>query len=241
MQLQRDSKVPLYQQLKSALRARIESGEWRPGQQIPSEPELCEALGIARGTVRNALADLAREGWLERRQGEGTYVARRHLEQNLMRLYSFGREAQQRGLSFCARILEWSTLRADERLAETLSLAPGEELLRVSRLRLLEDEPILIETCHIPAALAHSLTEEDFVAGALYDVYEERCRVPILRAEETFAVTALTPREASLLDVTPRSPAFQVERVAYTAADRPVELRRSTIRGDRCRYHLELR
>jgi GntR family transcriptional regulator len=241
MELHRESKIPLYQQIKDAIRLQIEAGDWRPGQQIPSEPELSEGLGVARGTVRNAITELVHEGWLERRQGDGTYVTRRSLEQRLMGFYSFAREARERGQELTSRVLEWTTVRCSEGLARRLEQPAGEPVLHVTRLRLLEGEPVVLESCLIPAAVAAPLREEDFTQGALYDALEERCGVRILLAEESFSAITLGAYEAELLQVPPGAPALSVERVAYAPGRHPVELRLGTLRGDRCRFRIELR
>ncbi|MBI3948656.1 MAG: GntR family transcriptional regulator [Armatimonadetes bacterium] len=240
MELQRGSEIPLHQQLREALRLRVLSGEWPPGHRIPSEPELAETLGIARGTVRAALSELVRGGLLERRQGDGTYVARRSLEQELMGFYSFAREAKQRGVDLTSEVLEWRVGPAGEAVARRLALAPDEAVLRVTRVRMLEAEPVLVEACHLPAAPTRRLQEADFAKGALYDALERFCRIVVTRAEEMFEAVALGGYEAGLLDVAPGSPALRVERIAYAVGDRPVEWRISTIRGDRCRYRVRL-
>jgi GntR family transcriptional regulator len=240
MELHRESKVPLYQQIKGAIRLHIEAGDWKPGQQIPSEPELSVALGVARGTVRNAITELVHEGWLERRQGDGTYVTRRSLEQRLMGFYSFAREARERGQELISRVLEWLTTPCSEGLSRRLERPVGDPVLRVTRLRLLEGEPIILETCLLPMDVAAPLREEDFAHGALYDALEERCGIHVLSAEETFWAIGLGAYEAELLRMAPGAPALSVERVAYTLGERPVELRLGTLRGDRCRYRIDL-
>jgi GntR family transcriptional regulator len=241
MQLQRDSGIPLHEQLKTILRLNVETGEWQPGRKLPSEPELSQTLGIARGTVRSAISELVLQGLLESRQGDGTYVSSRKIEQNLMSFYSFAREAAERGLEISSRVLEWAEPVATEGLRQQLALDSGDRVLRVTRIRLLAEEPIVIETCYIPAKYAASLREEDFTRGALYDVLQERCGLNIVKADETFEASLLSEYEAELLGVAPGSPALSVERLAYTAGDRPIEFRRGIIRGDRCRYHVELR
>ena len=98
-----------------------------------------------------------------------------------------------------------------------------------------------MESCLIPAAVAAPLREEDFTQGALYDALEERCGVRILLAEESFSAITLGAYEAELLQVPPGAPALSVERVAYAPGRHPVELRLGTLRGDRCRFRIELR
>ncbi|MBI3962513.1 MAG: GntR family transcriptional regulator, partial [Deinococcus sp.] len=92
----RDSVIPLYYQLKELLRERIEAGEWEPGNQIPTEEELCERYKVSRITVREAIQGLVSEGLLYRQQGRGTFVAKAKIQQGLQRLTSFTEDMQLR-------------------------------------------------------------------------------------------------------------------------------------------------
>ena len=71
----RNSAIPLYYQIKQYFRQQIETGELKPGDQLPTEAELCERLGVSRAPVRQAMAELAREGLIYRRAGAGSFVA----------------------------------------------------------------------------------------------------------------------------------------------------------------------
>lgn len=240
MELQRDSRVPLHRQLKDALRLRVQAGEWQAGQRVPSETELAQTLGIARGTVRTAITELVHDGLLERRQGDGTYVVERSIEQKLMGFYSFARDAARRGVEITSDVVHWGTEPADRPMADKLAMAPGEEVRRVMRVRSMDGERVLIETCVLPLGLTQRLQEEDFTHGALYDALERFCRLVVTHAEETFEAVALGEREAQLLGMPSGAPALRVQRLAYTAENHPVEVRDSLLRADRCRYHLRL-
>lgn len=241
MDIQRNSCVPLHRQLNNAIRLQIETGKWPRGWKIPSEPELCRSLSVSRGTVRQAIADLVREGVLESRRGDGTYVTGPSVEQHLMGFYSFAREAEERGHELTSQVIDWSIIRACTSLAQCLELKPKAQVLRVTRLRLLAGEPILVEACSLPYEMVSMLKEDDFTHGAIYDALEDLCRIRVSSAKETFEAVALEEYESGLLGVPVSSPAFSVERIAYTTGNQPVELRRSIIRGDRCRYHVELK
>lgn len=241
MDIKRENPIPVYQQLKGAIRQRINTGEWPRGWKIPSEPVLSKSLNLSRGTVRKAVADLINDGLLESRQGDGTYVTGWPIEQRLMGFYSFAREAEEQGLEFKSRVLEWKEESAGANVAARLKMNPEERILRVKRLRILADMPILLETCHFPARLVSELRMEDFVEGALYDALQERCRIYVNRAEEAFEAIALGGYEAEFLEVSVGSPALMVERLAYTIDNKPIELRFSVMRGDKCRYYIELK
>jgi GntR family transcriptional regulator len=90
--------IPLYHQLKEIFTDKIANGEWKPGETIPNELQLCEQYGISRGPVRQALDQLVREGLLSRKQGKGTVVLPPKIEPQLGAFYSFTTLIQQRGM-----------------------------------------------------------------------------------------------------------------------------------------------
>lgn len=82
MQLDRTTGIPLHIQVSNLLTSRILDGEWPIGGMLPSEQLLCSQLGISRGTLRQALAELQRNGYVRREQGRGTFIARGQVRQN---------------------------------------------------------------------------------------------------------------------------------------------------------------
>lgn len=238
--LRTNSPVPLYYQVSELIRHAIGRGEFKPGDLIPPELEIARGLQVSRQTVRQAVAELVREGLLERRRGLGTYVSRPHLEQSLGGFYAFAREMQERGLSHKTALLSWSLEPATERVAERLGLAPGLDMaLRFLRLRYLEDEPLILETTHMPETLGRELTREDVASSSLYDLLESKCGLVVTHARETIRPITLERRDARLLGASAGSAAFFVDRIAY-AGQVPVEWRESVIRGDRYLYSVEL-
>src|SRR5260370_30645371 len=93
----RNSPLPRYYQLKEIIRERIRSGEWKPGELIPSERELSEKYGISRMTARQAITELVNEGLFYREQGKGTFVSQRKITQQLIHLTRFTRDIRARG------------------------------------------------------------------------------------------------------------------------------------------------
>ena len=110
------------------------------GQAIPSERQLTQEIGVSRLTVRAAIDELVRDGYLDRRHGSGTYVTEPKIAQPLT-LTSFSEEMRRRGMVPGSRTLELTITSAGARLARRLQVSPEEPLVRVKRLRLADSEP----------------------------------------------------------------------------------------------------
>jgi GntR family transcriptional regulator len=235
------SGLPLYRQIEADLRDQIHSGALRPGAQVAPEPELMAEYGVSRATVRQALAGLVAEGLFEIRRGLGTYVTAPRFEHTIGGFYSFSREIERHGLQPGTRVLELRKEPAAEAVAEALGLSPGTEVVALRRLRLAGPDPLVVETSHLPAVRFPGLERVDFSRVRLYDtlMHDYGCRPT--RARETFEPILLTADEATLLDQRHGDPALRVERIAFDQDDAPIEFCRSTVRGDRYRYSVELR
>jgi GntR family transcriptional regulator len=235
------SRLPLYRQIEERLREGIRNGELRPGAQVAPEPELMAEYGVSRATVRQALGGLIAEGLLEIRRGRGTYVTAPRFEHTIGGFYSFSREIERHGLTPGTRVLDLRIQPAGEVVAEALGVPVATSVVALRRLRLAGDDPLVVETSHLPAARFPGLEEVDFGRVRLYDTLLNRYGCRPTRAKETFEPILLTADEASLLDQRRGEPALRVERIAFDQDDHPIEFCRSTVRGDRYRYSLELR
>lgn len=233
--------LPLYRRIEADLRDRIRSGALRPGARIAPEPELMIEFGVSRATVRQALAGLLAEGLLEIRRGLGTYVTAPRFEHTIGGFYSFSREIERHGLRPGTKVLELRTEPAPDIVSEALGLRAGTKVVALRRLRLAGPDPLVVETSHLPAARFPGLETVDFSQVRLYDTLLNRYGCRPTRARETFEPVLLTADEASLLDQRRGEPALRVERVAFDQDDVPIEFCRSTVRGDRYRYSVELR
>src|SRR5512134_2687791 len=134
--LDRTSSLPLHSQLRSAIDQRIESGEWLPERQVPSERELCEQFQVSRITVRQALHQLVTDGRLVRMHGRGTFVATSPLKKQLLPLVGFSDDMMARGQTPGARTLRFEAAAATVAVAQALRVSVGEEILLLRRLRL---------------------------------------------------------------------------------------------------------
>jgi GntR family transcriptional regulator len=235
------SRLPLYRRIEADLRERIRDGGLQPGARIAPEPELMAEFGVSRATVRQALAGLVADGLLEIRRGLGTYVSARRFEHTIGGFYSFSREIERHGLQPGTRVLDLRTTPAAEDVAEALALDRGTPVVALRRLRLAGPDPLVVETSHLPAARFPRLERVDFSSVRLYDTLLDSYGCRPTRARETFSPVLLTADEAALLDQRRGEPALRVERIAFDQDDIPIEFCRSTVRGDRYRYSVELR
>ncbi len=233
--------LPLYRRIESDLRDRIRAGELAPGVQVETELELMERYGVSRATVRQALGGLIALGTLEVRRGLGTYVAAPRFEHTIGGFYSFSREIERHGLQPGTTVLELRTEPAPDDVAEALDVAPGTAMVSLRRLRLAGQDPLVVETSYLPARRFPGLETVDFSTVRLYDTLMHRYGCRPTRARETFEPVLLTADEAALLDQRRGEPALRVERTAFDQDDLPIEFCRSTVRGDRYRYSVELR
>src|ERR1700704_3880891 len=143
------------------------------GDSIPSERQLSQDLGVSRLTIRAALDDLVRDGYLDRRHGSGTYVTEPKIAQPLT-LTSFSNDMRRRGMVPGSRTLELTTILAGARLGHRLAVSPDARVVRVRRLRLADSKPMAVEILHVPEALVPGLTRSDFETHSFYDLLAER-------------------------------------------------------------------
>ena len=235
--------LPIYQQLESLIREKMDAGEWTPGTMLPSERQLSEAHGVARMTVRQAISSLVAEGLLTRVQGRGTFVARPPLRQVLRRLTSFSEDMRERGLLASTRLLSRLELRADGSIAAALAIPEGSPVLELQRLRCADGHPVALEIATLRGDLAAPIAHEDLERHSLYRLLEERCGVRILRASQELEAAVAGEAEARHLGTDVGAPILHIRRKSLGIwQDQEVlcEYVRSAYRGDRYRFYVEL-
>lgn len=209
------------------------------GQPIPAERQLATDLGVSRLTLRAALDELVRDGYLDRRHGSGTYVTEPKIAQPLT-LTSFSDDMRRRGMTPGSRTLELTTTVAGARLAHRLAVSPEARLIRVKRLRLADSRPMAMEVLHVPEVLVPGLTRADFEDHSFYELLRERYGITIASGSQSIEPTVTNEEESEVLGVPLHTPAFLFERTTVSESGRIVEFVRSIYRGDRYRLVAEL-
>ena len=227
---------PLYQQIKVLILKGLQSGEWKPGEPIPSEMELAVRFRVSQGTVRKAIDELAAEHLVIRRQGKGTFVAT-HAEQQVqyrfLRLMPDSGDLSSEGPAE-RQIIDCKRLRASADIAKPLALKTGEPVLQLRRVLAFQGTPTIVEDVWLPGGPFKGLTAARLAVygGPMYALFETEFGVHMVRAEEQIRAVAADVDAAKLLGVPPGEPLLSVERIAYTYNDAPMELRRALYRTD---------
>ncbi|MDD7465108.1 MAG: GntR family transcriptional regulator [Actinomycetaceae bacterium] len=219
VELDRDSDVPLYEQIAKPIADLITSEALKPGQLIEDEVSLARRLDVSRPTARRALQDLASAGLLSRRRGAGTRVAPAHVQRQLS-LTSLNADLQKSGHSTTTKVLSYEVFFADDPLAEKLQIAPGTELVSVRRLRNMDGVPLALMHNVIPSEYAPSLTE--LSSKSLYSCFDAR-GIVMHSALQTIGARNASKDEASLLDIEANAAVVTMERITFDADHHVIE------------------
>jgi GntR family transcriptional regulator len=217
---------PLYRQIKTLITRSLVSGEWRPGEPIPSEIELASRYSVSQGTVRKAMSELAEERVLVRQQGRGTFVASHAGERSQ---FPFLRvrpdEDELRALD--ARLLRLERVR-DPASARLLGVSAATGVYVLTRILSMNGQPACYEEVRLPAprfkGLTAAVVEEH--ECMLYSMYETRFGVRMINAEERVKAVAAPREVAGALQLPAGTPMLLLERIAFTYGGEPSELRR---------------
>ncbi len=235
--------VPLYEQMKRQISELILLGRWAPGTVLPGETQLARDFGVAVGTVRRALADLAAEGLLMRRRKTGTVVTGRSPHHSLRFFYQYFRLHRDDGalLRSKPRVLSLTWAEATGWEADALQLPRGSSIIRVHRLRSVDQRPAMHERMVIGAHRVPGFPEAEALPDLLYLFLLERYGVRISSVRESLSAELATAEDAELLGLVPLTPVLVIEEVAYDQAGAPALAATHRATTDGFRYMNEVR
>jgi GntR family transcriptional regulator len=232
---------PLYQQIKALITQSLQSGEWKPGELIPSEVELAGRYKVSQGTVRKAIDELAAENLVVRRQGKGTFVAT-HNEARAH--FRFLKLVPDEGVTQHPdhQYLEVKRIRAAAEVARLLDLKSGDAVVYIKRIRSVEGVPTILEELWLPGQLFKGLTAERLAEykGPMYGLFESEFGTRMIRATEKIRAVAADAGAAEYLKVPEGTPLLCADRISFTYGDKAVELRRGLYLTAQHHYQNEL-
>ncbi len=231
---------PLHRQLRDLMMARIEAGDWSPGTYLPPETRLADEYGVAVGTLRKALLDMAAEGVVVRRQGKGTVVATHDSDAVLFRFFNLRR-------------LDGTTLRPESRVlsrirraalpteAQALALPQDAKVICITRVRDGDGTPIIYEHIVLGAdRFGRLLSAPEVLPNTLYQLYQTDFAATVHRAREQITVAPADAASAAELDVQVGAGLLHIRRVALDYNDAPLELRLSWVNTGLVQYQAEV-
>jgi GntR family transcriptional regulator len=247
--------TPAYLQLKDKLVQAIENGTLSVGSALPSERELADDLGLSRMTVRRAFEALVAERRVEQRQGSGTYILGRTVEQMIDRVLGFTDEAANLGVKAGSVLLETQHLMPDPVIAKALQLKPNSSpskngrhkkssnhsVLCITRLRTADGEPLALQTAYLAPHLNTLSLQRLAKKGSLYKTIEEQFGVKPQGAKQSVSARLPSEQECNALNISHTTPVLALERTTFDKEGKAFEFVRSSYRGDRYVMLLDLR
>lgn len=236
-----ESELPLYFQLSTFIKNLILSKQLKPGDMIPSEKQLCDIYGISRTTVRQALDKLAKENLIIRRRGRGSYIANPKVHRNLDHLYNFTDDMKRIGLSPSSKVIMSRVIEASENMSKLFNISDNADVFKLVRVRLADNEPLLLEETYIPLYVCPDITNIDFNKNSLYSILQTMYGLKLEKATETYEAVNLDIETAKILNCQSLSAAFSIQRIGYLENDTAFELTNSLVRSDKCVFTVELK
>lgn len=227
-----------YTQLYDILVEKISSGEWKPHDRMPTEKELCQRYNLSRITVRDALQLLAKDGYIYKRQGKGTFVAVQRIEQKLTKFYSLREEIKAKGMTPTNKILSFKQIPAVGKVQESLKLSDTSSVYELIRCLYAEDIPYAVETTYIPVNLYPEMTLEMIETNGLYKTMQSFNIIP-QRAIENLKAVPINREDALLLGVKAFDTAIQIERTTFSHSS-IIEYTTAIVKSDFFSYTVEL-
>jgi len=232
------SKLPLYDQIERNLRDLVINGHLKPGQTMPAEWDLVELYGVSRLTVRRALDELVRQNWLERKHGVGTFVRQPIMASIAASKLSFTEQMNAIGRKPGSKHISHCVVPATDKIARALRIEEGDPIIEITRVRLADNVPIMLETACLSTTRFPSLADHDWTKDqSLYKMLNEECGVIISAVDNTIKPVLLTETEARYIKSKAGSPALLSETVAYTRDGTPVEYSWSFSNGDKSEFY----
>jgi DNA-binding GntR family transcriptional regulator len=239
----RDSPVPVYYQIALHLRSRILGLEWTSGERIPPEETLATEYGVSRVTMRQALAELVKDGLLARHQGRGTFV--KQVPQPFVHNFNvpilFAGQLRKLGYTLDHRLLERALFDAPlPHVAEALGLQAKESVAHLKRLLMINESPMAVNRSWFSAALVPGIATEPLVDGSLSTTLAQRYGFVPARSENLIEVARATENESQWLETMRDTPLLILTSTSYLADGRPLEYSVTAWLGDNIRFHFDV-
>jgi len=246
MNIQRSKKnnIPLYFQLEQIIKSKILMGEFLPGEQIPTEKDLCETYQVSTITARQAILNLVNEGLIIRRQGKGSFV-REGLKKikNIRTLQLRGdiNDIIPEGLKTQeVKVLDIRKVISPKKVANLLNIEEGQEVVQVRRTRSDHGIPVSYIKNYLPLEIGGKIKKEDLCIYPMMGILRNRLKIPLTGGIQYVEAIIADYDIASALSISISSPILYLETIIFARQKRPVEFVQTFYRPDQFRYSVKL-
>ena len=233
---------PIYQQLNAALRELIRDGAFPLGARFLTERQISKRFDVSRATANKALSNLVSAGVLEFKKGVGTFVRGGILDYDLRALVSFTEKARAAGKTPHTQVLRLDVLLAREaefEIAERLRVQPDEVVYYMERLRLADQDPMILEHRYVTQKYCPDLST-DLLSGSLYAAWTDRYMLDIVGADQTIRAISISAPDAHRLGVEEGAAGFLVLSTGYLSGGVPLWWEHTIFRGDAYEFNNRL-
>lgn len=238
--IDRENHQKLYIQLYEIIKKKIENNEWIVGSQIPTEQELCNMFNVSRATVRTAVLELVRQGYLKRQQGKGTFIYKNIASEGLTMLTNFRELLYEEGLSFTTNVLARTVMMPIDDLDVKLDIPKDKHIIYIKRLRTIDKEPVLLQETYIPYHICPLLLEEDIEHQSLFELFEKKYGIKFTKIKNYIEIMYLNSDEARLIGLPEGSAAILLNQHFYSG-DTQIMYTRSIKGTDKYKFLMELK
>jgi GntR family transcriptional regulator len=225
--LDRTGGQKLYIQLAELIREQIKAGQIKEGDLLPTEDNFCRSYEVSKAVVRQAMTELAREGWVLKRQGIGTFASRPQFREGPVMVTGLSDRILDFGLAFETHVIHKGPAALPSDLTALFGGEPPDIMFKIVRLRRVKGSPVLLETAYIHAALCPGLALDDLKNQSLFELIEKRYNLRIQKVACSVDMTSLGEREADLLKAPVGKPALLFDQILTLAGDRTLGFIRS--------------
>lgn len=239
-QINKESVIPYYVQLKEILLEKINTNSFLDGK-LPSENELANKYDITVTTVRKVLSELQNSGRIYKVKGLGSFVKKPKIELDIAKYLSFGRILKEKGYTENIEVIKREVIDFDHALLNGFTIEnPGKKMTHIERVRSIENEPMAIERLFFNNDVCGPMFDKA-ENNLIYDFLINELNINFEHIEEYLEPINLAKREASMLNVKQNSAALLITKLSFDHNDAWLEYSNTIIRGDKCRYHVHLK
>lgn len=231
----KNNKMPLYGQLMNFLLSEIECDKFKEHEKIPSERDLCDKFNLSRDTVRQAIFQLEKMGYIYKKHGTGTFVAQKQLKPDLYKFYDFTEEMKKLGKEAVSKVLSFEIIPADKYISKALKIKENSNVHRITRLRLVDSIPLIFEKAYLSTEKFDFFSIDELSNSSLCNILKNRFSVKFSKGEETFYPITPDDEITRYLNLMKFQPVIKIERTTFED-EIPVMFTERIIRGDKFKY-----
>lgn len=232
--LDRDSLIPLYFQIKNILINMIDHGYLSPGEMIPTELELCKIYNISRTTIRQALSELVEDGLFYRVKGRGTFVSQYKIEHSFThKKVLLDDDLTNKGVIPSNSLIHINTIQPDQDVLSSLKLPLGSEVINVKQLKYANREPLIISNIYLPYSLCKNIYDYDLNKETVSHILSNNVNTKLIHSKYSLEAVTATKEDCELLTITKTTAILLIHSIGYNKFEVPISYSISRYRGDK--------